>query len=223
MSSVLLLRHGETDWNRQGRMQGRGDSPLTLRGAAQADALARAAALLGVRRVLASPLGRARATAERVAVAAGCPRELRDALVEMDFGQLAGLTLDEVREKRPGLLEAREDDRWNHRWPGGESYADVLERLETGLADDLPLRTRGPTAIVAHQSVNRALLAWLASAPGAALAGTQPPNVILRVDEDGCVWHMRVCEGPHAPMLDWWAGPFRRAVAPVRARMKKAA
>lgn len=220
---VLLLRHGETDWNRLGRMQGRGDTPLTARGLAQADALARAASRLGVRRVLASPLGRARATAERVAAAAGCALELREALAEMDFGECGGLTLDEVRERRPGLLEARENDRWHHRWPGGESYADVLERLTTGLDADMPLWTDPPTAIVAHQSVNRALLAGLTTSPHIALSGTQPPNVLLRVDSEGGVWHTRLPEGPHGPRLVWWRGMFRRTGAPQGERRKKAA
>lgn len=211
-ASVLLLRHGETDWNRAGRLQGRGDSPLTARGIAQARALARAVRALGARRVLASPLGRARATAERIAVAAGCPLLLRDALAEMDFGVCTGLTLDEVRLRHPGLLETRAGDRWSHRWPGGESYADVLERVRTGIAADLPLPTDGPTAVVAHQSVNRALLRWLSGAtPAEVPDGDQPPDVLLRVDASGAVAHARVSGAGEPAPLVWCPGPLRRA------------
>jgi len=215
--SVLLLRHGETVWNSAGRLQGCGDSPLTARGLAQAGALARAARALGVSRVLASPLGRARATAERVAAAAGCTLAVRDCLAEMDFGTCAGFTLDELRASRPGILEARERDRWHHRWPGGESYADVLARVRAGLAGDAPLLTAGVTAVVAHQSVNRALLVWLGGGtPEDALAGDQPADVILRVEEGRAVWHAQLGSEPEGTPISWRPGIFRRAAARAR-------
>ncbi len=209
---VLLLRHGETEWNRAGRLQGREDSPLTERGLAQADALARAAAALGVARVLASPIGRARITAGRVAAATGLPLAMRDGLAEMSFGDCAGLTLDEVAARFPGLLEARARDRWGHRWPGGESYADVLARVQAALAADGPLCTTPPTAIVAHQSVNRTLLHWLAGCPiEEALASEQSADVIVRVNEGGAAWHARIGDGQDAAAFAWQPGPPLRA------------
>jgi probable phosphoglycerate mutase len=209
MPCLLLMRHGETEWNRAGRLQGREDSPLTARGLAQADALAAAAATLGVTRVLSSPLGRARVTAARVAAAAGVAPAFRDGLAEMSFGECAGLTLDQVRERYPDLLEVRERDRWGHRWPGGEGYAEVLARVLAAVAADRPLATAPPTAIVAHQSVNRVLMHALAGLGREdAMASEQSADVLVRMDAGGALWHARL-----APRVDlaWSAGPPRGA------------
>jgi probable phosphoglycerate mutase len=206
---LLLMRHGETEWNRAGRLQGREDSPLTARGLAQAGALARAAAALGVTRVIASTLGRARATAARVADAVGAVPAFRDGLVEMSFGACAGLTLDQARARFPGLLEDRERDRWNHCWPDGEGYAEVLARALEALAADRPLATAPPTAIVAHQSVNRALMHGLTRVPReAALASEQSADVVVRIDAAGALWHARLGEGG---VSAWDPGPPHRA------------
>ncbi len=219
---MLLIRHGETEWNRVGRLQGREDSPLTERGLAQADRLARAAASLGVARVLASPLGRARITAERVAAATGAPLQIRDGLAEMAFGACAGLTLDEARARFPGMLEARERDRWRHRWPDGEGYLDVLARARATLAGDLPLASEPATAIVAHQSVNRALLHWLAGCPAEeAMASEQSADVLMRVDADGRAWHARIGEAPGAALV-WAPGaPMSAAGSPEALRTQR--
>jgi broad specificity phosphatase PhoE len=214
---LLLLRHGETEWNRVGRLQGRDDSPLTARGLAQADALAAVCATLGVKRVLASPLGRARITAERIAAACGAAPLLRDGLAEMSFGVCAGLTLDDVRARFPGLLEARERDRWEHRWPEGEGYVDVLPRALDALAADRPLATDPPTVVVAHQSVNRALLHGLGTCDAlSAMASEQSADVLMRLDTDRSLWHARL--DADAPLtLSWIAGPPRRAAGSAEA------
>ncbi len=207
---LLLLRHGETEWNRAGRLQGRDDSPLTARGLAQAAALARVAHALGVTRILASPLGRARTTAEHIATAVGVSVVVREGLAEMSFGRCAGLTLDEVRARFPDLLAERDRDRWHHRWPDGEGYAEVLARVQAALAADLPLATAPPTAIVAHQSVNRALLHWIAGVtPAAAMASEQSADVLVRVEGNGAIAHARI--GADAAPLAWSPGPPRRA------------
>lgn len=214
---LLLLRHGETEWNRAGRLQGRDDSPLTARGLAQADALAAACAALGVTRVLASPLGRARTTAERIAAACGVTPRPRDGLAEMSFGACAGSTLDEVRGRWPGLLEERERDRWNHRWPEGEGYVDVLPRALAAIAADRPLATDPPTVVVAHQSVNRALIHALGACTAeAAMASEQSADVLMRLDEDGTLWHARLA--PEAPTtLAWQPGPPHKAAGSAEA------
>jgi broad specificity phosphatase PhoE len=205
--SLLLLRHGETEWNRVGRLQGRDDSPLTPRGLAQAGELALVLRPLRPRRILCSPLGRAQATAEALPRYPDEEVHVRDGLAEMSFGACAGLTLDQVRERFPGLLEERERDRWNHRWPGGENYADVLPRVLAAIAGDAPLHTFPPTVIVAHQSVNRALLHGLGGiAPAHAMASEQSAEDIIRIDADGTVWHARVSEYGEVGFR-WHPGP----------------
>lgn len=215
---MLLLRHGETEWNRAGRLQGREDSPLTERGLAQAAALGRAVAALAPARILASPIGRARVTAARIAEACGLAPATRDGLAEMAFGECAGLTLDEAHARFPALLADRERDRWRHRWPGGEGYVQVLDRVQETLAADLPLATAPPTVIVAHQSVNRALLHWLADlAAEDAMASEQSADVLVRVDAGRAAWHARL--DPSAPdaALAWIPGPPRRAAGSAEA------
>lgn len=186
MRSLLLCRHGETEWNRDGRLQGRLDSPLTPRGLAQADALGAIVASLGVRRVLSSPLGRALVTAQRVAAACGGTVETRDALVELSFGDCETLTREQYVARWPTLEAERAAARWTTPWPGGESYADAEVRLRRWLADEGAPWSAPPVAIVAHQSVCRALVRVLSGCSEAeALEHALASGGALRVWEGG--------------------------------------
>jgi len=226
-SCLLLARHGETEWNREGRMQGRENSPLTERGHTHAHDLAALARMLGVRRVLASPLERARVTAEIVADSTGCDVELRGELQEVDFGLCAGLTLAGSYRIFPGLEQARQRNRWGCPWPGGESYADVCSRLGPLLSGlDPCARGEGPTLIVAHQSVNRVLLHCLTGLPtDRVLAGEQPSRCVLRIEPDRRVSHTHVPESAHLapesgfplPIL-WEPGLYERQAAFIPSR-----
>jgi broad specificity phosphatase PhoE len=167
LPSIYYVRHGETVWNAEGRLQGRRDSALTARGCTQADrcgsVLNDLVALNGRNPAeldyVASPLGRARATMERVRRALGLdPHDYRlDArLAEMSFGEWEGLTFVEVRARDARALAARERDLWGFVPPGGESYADVMVRVRewhAGLAR--------ATVAVAHGGIWRALIAHL--------------------------------------------------------------
>lgn len=204
--TIFLARHGETDWNLQGRMQGRLGAALNEHGRSQSRALAGLARRLGVRQVIASPLPRATETARTVADALGCPLTLCEALMEVDFGDCTGLTEAEIDARFPDLARTRKLDKWQHRWPGGESYADALARLERAVADGtLP----GPplTLLVAHQSVNRALTRALSGLSTAeALAMTQRSDVLLRF-EGGALSHLSF--GATDDALAWSEGPYR--------------
>ncbi len=158
MRSLVLSRHGETQWNRIGRLQGRQDSPLTPRGLAQADALAMLAQSLGVQRVLSSPIGRALNTARRVVEHCGAALETDEALVELDFGDCEGLTRDEYVARFPTLEADRAAARWTTPWPGGESYADAEARLAAWLREVGTPWSAPPVLIVSHQSVCRAFV-----------------------------------------------------------------
>jgi probable phosphoglycerate mutase len=195
--TIWVARHGETEWNRDGRMQGRLGGPLTERGRAQARLLARAARGLGAVALLSSSLPRAMETARVVGDALALRPEPCDALVETDFGRCGGLTEAEVAAHFPGLRAMRERDKWTHRWPGGESYADLVARVRP-----VALALKEGTLVVAHQSMNRVLTHILGGVPVAAVLGmAQPSDVLLRFDEHG-VAHARIGEGP----LEWLAG-----------------
>jgi len=206
---LYLARHGETIWNACGRLQGRLTSSLTPRGYEHAHALAVLANRLGVERVLASPLDRARITARVVAKGVSCKLEVADALCEIDFGHCSGLTLREVSQKFPGIMEARRADKWNHRWPDGESYADGADRLEAWLGTEMFLPPSSHTMIVAHQSINRSLLSLLTDkARRDILASEQPADVVLRIGPGKSVSCCRVpsCDG--GELIRWLSGLY---------------
>ena len=121
MTTLLLVRHGETDWNRDGRWQGHSDTPLNELGRRQARELA--AELDGVDVVYSSDLARARETAEIIAARLGVPVRLDARLRERSFGAWEGLTTAEIEER---FREA------HGRWQSGEGFGpDDAESFET--------------------------------------------------------------------------------------------
>jgi len=161
---VVLVRHVETEWNAGGRRQGRLDSPITRKGSAQADALARSMHGRGIDRIYSSPLGRARRTAAPVAIQLRLPVVVLDDLAELDHGTLAGLTNAEIEDRHPGELARREEQKYDWRFPGGESYSDAdlragraLRRIERdGAARPL---------LVTHEMLARMLIRHLLALP----------------------------------------------------------
>jgi broad specificity phosphatase PhoE len=204
--TLYVARHGETEWNREGRMQGRLGGPLTERGRSQAVELAAAARALGIARLVSSPLPRALETARVVADAIGRAPVIVAELAETDFCRCSGLTEAQIAEQFPGLRVERERDKWRHRWPGGESYADVDLRLRSAVARrDLP--GADDTLVIAHQCVNRVLIALLGPAANAeVLAMAQPSHVLLRLG-GGRVAHATAVE------LAWRAGLYAGGTA----------
>lgn len=154
---LVFLRHGETDWNVEGRLQGQRDIPLNDRGRAQAKRNGGAiiAALPDVADYdfVASPLIRSRETMEIARRAMGldpAAYRLDDRLREITFGDWEGSTIAELRTRHGALVAERERDKWRFLPPNGESYALLLERVEAWLAT----LTR-PTFAVSHGGVGR--------------------------------------------------------------------
>ena len=146
---LLLLRHGETEFTAQRRYSGRGDIPLTERGVAQAQAVARRLAGTSVDAVVTSPLDRCVRTAE--IVAAGVPIVVDEDLTECDFGDWEGLTFAEVRARWPD-----EVDGWLASTavapPGGEALVRVAERVERAVARVRANHPSGVVVLVSHVS-----------------------------------------------------------------------
>jgi broad specificity phosphatase PhoE len=170
---LYYIRHGETDWNAEGRLQGRQDPTLNAVGRRQAavcadilrDLVARDGHAPTDYAYVASPLQRARQTVEIMRAALGlAPGDYRvDArLREIGFGEWEGLTFREIRARAPQALAARERDKWDFAPPGGESYAQVAVRMREWY-DALG----GNTVVVAHGGTARALIAVLGIAPPA--------------------------------------------------------
>lgn len=139
---IYLLRHGETEWNTERRIQGHQDSRLTARGRRQAVANGlRLLELLdgqGPLRYISSPLGRCRETAHLVCGALGIDEreiELDDRLMEHAYGDWEGKTIAEVSVADRQRFQARAANRWDIAAPNGENYTMVAARLRSWLAD----------------------------------------------------------------------------------------
>lgn len=124
---LILLRHGQTDFNLAGRMQGHLESVLTPSGRAQAAAAAPVVAALAPDRLISSDLSRAADTAEVIGASCGLPVKLDARLRETHLGQWQGMSVDEIEAEYPGAITTwRSDAAWAP--PGGESRVDVVER-----------------------------------------------------------------------------------------------
>ena len=151
MTKLALLRHGATDWNAAGRMQGRRDVPLSQAGRAALAGLGPPLEVAGFE-WLSSPLVRAVETAELLS---GQSPALEPRLVELDWGEWEGQTLPELRAAHPEMA-ANEDRGLDFQPPGGESPRQVQDRLRPLLAE---LAGRPPTVAVTHLGVMRAIMA----------------------------------------------------------------
>ncbi|SEL99731.1 probable phosphoglycerate mutase [Blastococcus sp. DSM 46786] len=153
-----LLRHGQTEHTPERRFSGRNELPLSRIGRAEAEAAGERAAELGIEVVVASPLRRTRETAEIVAARLGLPVEFDDDLVELDFGDLEGLTSDEARARHPLAVRRFMAD-VTVTAPGGESIADVGRRV-AGTRQRILTRHAGRTVlVVSHVTPIKLLLA----------------------------------------------------------------
>ena len=167
-TATVLLRHGQTPMSVQKRYSGRTDAPLTDTGIRQAAAAAKRLTSVGLDAIVTSPLQRAVRTAEEVAAATGIPVLTDDGFRETDFGAWEGLTFAEVRERWPSEVTAWLADP-SVAPPGGESFADVSERVTAALHRVLAARAGQTVLIVSHVTPIKTLVATALLAPPAAL------------------------------------------------------
>jgi broad specificity phosphatase PhoE len=156
---IVLVRHGQTAWNRKVRFRGQANPPLDDTGRQQAAATARyLARRWPVEAVYASPIGRAMETAEAIAARHNLVAQPFEGLLDIHFGDWQGHSPDEVREKYPDLLRAWFEMPHTVQIPGGESLNIVRGRVVGGL-NTVVGRHQGQTvAMVGHTVVNRVLL-----------------------------------------------------------------
>ena len=155
---ILLLRHAETDWNRERRFQGWRDVPLSATGREQAESAARLLAAARIDAVWSSPLARARDTAAIIAAPHRLAVQESDAFREMGFGEWEGLTRDEVRERFPDAHRAWAETPHEAAWPGAEPLAMVRARALAGLEALRAAHTGQTICLVSHGITGRLLI-----------------------------------------------------------------
>lgn len=158
MTTLILARHGETDWNRDGRWQGHADVDLNGTGREQARALAAELGDAPIEAVYASDLRRARETAVVLADAKGLPVQVDPRLREIDVGDWQGLTTAEIHERWPDHAGAWPPDDGKP-FPGGETYEAMGERVVEALAEIARHHPDREVLVVLHGGPIRALLA----------------------------------------------------------------
>ena len=167
MPTIFYIRHGETEWNAEGRLQGNQDIPLNELGRRQAASAGNILADLFARdgrsetslAFVASPLGRARLTMELVRGSLSLPPHdyaIDDRLREIAYGHWEGSTLAQMQALDPDVFAARQNDKWTVPPPGGESYASVQARM-----NDWYKALTADTVAVAHGGTARALMVAL--------------------------------------------------------------
>jgi broad specificity phosphatase PhoE len=182
--TILLVRHGETEWNRARRHQGRFDSPLTPLGIEQAHAIGRRVVALPeavAAPIVSSPQGRARRTAEIIAEELGRTGSLKfdDRLREHSVGSWDGLTYDEIEASSPGVFDGDGSHDWYFRPADSEPYAMLAARLDAWLAEQDEARR---IIVVAHGLVSRVLRGLYTGLPRAeALLLPVPQDRIFRL------------------------------------------
>ena len=144
MLQVYLVRHGETQWNAERRIQGQSDSPLTAKGEQQAMQVASRAKELGITHIISSDLGRTRRTAEIIAQACGCDIILDPRLRELNMGVLEKRHIDSLTEEEENWRRQLVNGTVDGRIPEGESMQELSDRVNAALEScrDLPLGSR---------------------------------------------------------------------------------
>ena len=201
VAKLILVRHGETMLNREGRVQGLGDAPLNETGEAQARAVADALAPDAPFHLYASPLSRASQTARPIADAHGVPPATADDLREADVGELDGLTIAQVRERYPEFMRRWAEDAGDTTMPGGESLRGVRCRAWRAVRELAARHEDATVVVVTHNFVIQTVLSGALGVPlDSARRIRQEPGCITRLEfaagrvslvSSNETWHLR--------------------------------
>jgi len=150
MTQLCLVRHGQTDWNLEGRYQGQSDVPLNKTGRYQARALAQDLKGYPFTAIYSSDLERAKETAEFLAEILHLPVTIDSRLREINQGQWEGQLVDDIKARFSELWKQRTADPASLRPPGGETVAEVARRVYTALDDITRLHPGGSVLVASH-------------------------------------------------------------------------
>jgi len=158
-TTIVIVRHGECEGNREGLFRGRCDFPLNENGIRQAEALANELKNLGISRIFSSPLSRATETASRISRTSNAEWEIREGFNNIALGKWEGRPKKEVEEEYPEEWRLWIEHPERLHIPGGETLADVQRRAFSNLEHLVRIHSGKTIAIVSHRAVIKPLLA----------------------------------------------------------------
>jgi len=159
MTHIILVRHGQTEWNRVERFRGRADVPLNEAGMQQAEATGRrVAAEWRPTAIYSSPLSRAVKTAEAIARYTDLALKTNSGLADIDYGDWQGLTLDETRSRWPEMVDLWYNAPQLAHIPGGETLEEVRKRAMSSVEELSAQHTGQTIVLVGHTVINRMIL-----------------------------------------------------------------
>jgi len=158
ITRFILVRHGETTWNREGRYQGQIDTPLSPEGMRQSELAAAALKDVPLDACYSSPLSRAFDLAKMCADIHGLAAQKDARLIEINHGEWEGLLADEVKARYPDLLRRWKTTVTDMRMPGGETIFEVRDRAMAAFREYAARHAGETVLLVAHDAVNKAVL-----------------------------------------------------------------
>jgi len=182
---VVLVRHGETEWNRVERFRGRIDIELNETGRRQARALAQRLSGWPISAIYSSPLDRALQTAQPIAEACGLEVAILEGMADVDYGQSAGLSPEEAAAQDPQVHEIWVQTPLLTSFPGGESLQQVRERAWSALEEVSSAHQGGTILVVSHVVVNRVLICSALGLVGDAFWRIGQDNAAINILQGG--------------------------------------
>lgn len=187
---LILVRHGETIWNKQRKHQGWLDSPLTQKGEEEAGEIALCLKDYRIDELYSSPLGRAVATAKIICKENKCTAIEEPLLKEKSYGAIEGLSLEAAIEKFPDEVKKRESDKYNYNYPGGESYREMNEkRIKPFIKKTIEpnIGSKKTIVVVSHSGPGKLIIGDL--------LGLGESETISIVHPNDCIYFIELAKG----------------------------
>jgi len=166
MLRLILVRHGETEWNSEARLQGgKSNIPLNERGRKQVRCLGLALQGEKLEAIYSSPLQRALDTAQAISVHHNLKVETDHALAEIDMGFIDGLDMAEVKERQKDFWKRWHQEDFSVALPGGESLLQVQQRVWGAVQEIIMRHRRGSVAVVSHSIALKTIITSILGAP----------------------------------------------------------
>jgi broad specificity phosphatase PhoE len=180
---LILIRHGQTEWNANGRWQGQADPPLNETGRAQARRTALELRSQSIDALFSSDLRRARETADIIAAVVGCRVQLEPRLREVDLGEWQGLFSDEIRAGWPEQMRLWLESPLATRPPGGESIPELAGRVLAAVHDIAARHAGKRVGLVAHELPIAIIVTHVQGIPLEHVRSHIPPNAAWQAVE----------------------------------------